>query len=175
MLIILALFLAGGGILGSSIHAKLWQSLEAQIIRELQGRQENTLIYIRQLLMLQGANNDEEGYKQIAEDKKEINTDNQLLASLRGIEGGVTSAVTYMGTALSALSEVRSMWDGFRKIIEGTLADMKHAETAASAIVKEMFTEAARRQWEDAHEIALQLLNTKIKVEENGTIGDQVA
>lgn len=114
-------------------------------------------------------------YKQIAEDKKEINTDNQLLASLRGIEGGVTSAVTYMGTALSALSEVRSMWDGFRKIIEGTLADMKHAETAASAIVKEMFTEAARRQWEDAHEIALQLLNTKIKVEENGTIGDQVA
>lgn len=68
MLIILGLFLAGGGILSSGIHTKLWQSLEAQIIRELQSRQENTLIYIRQLLMLHGANNDEEGFRQIAED-----------------------------------------------------------------------------------------------------------
>ena len=68
MLIILGLFLAGGGILSSGIHAKLWQGLEAQIVRELQSRQENTLIYIRQLLMLKGANNDEEGYRQIAED-----------------------------------------------------------------------------------------------------------
>ncbi len=68
MFILLGLFLAGGGILSSGIHAKLWQSLEAQIVRELQGRQENTLIYIRQLLMLHGANNDEEGYRAIAED-----------------------------------------------------------------------------------------------------------
>ena len=68
LLIILALFLAGGGILSSGIHAKLWQSLEAQIVRELTGQQENTLVYIRQLLMLHGANNDEEGFRQIAED-----------------------------------------------------------------------------------------------------------
>ena len=47
LLIILALFLAGGGILSSGIHAKLWQSLEAQIVRELTGQQENTLVYIR--------------------------------------------------------------------------------------------------------------------------------
>lgn len=68
MLILLGLFLAGGGALNSGIHAKLWQSLEAQIIRELQSRQENTLIYIRQLLMLHGANNDAEGYGEIAQD-----------------------------------------------------------------------------------------------------------
>lgn len=67
MLVILLLFLAGSGILYGGIHARLWQSLESQIMRELQSRQENSLIYIRQLLMLAGANNDEEGYRQIAE------------------------------------------------------------------------------------------------------------
>lgn len=67
MLVILLLFLAGSAILYGGIHARLWQSLESQITRELQSRQENSLIYIRQLLMLAGANNDEEGYRQIAE------------------------------------------------------------------------------------------------------------
>ena len=47
LLIILALFLAGGGILSSGIHAKLWQRLEGQLVRELPGQQENTLVYIR--------------------------------------------------------------------------------------------------------------------------------
>ncbi len=67
-LILFAVFLAGGGILYGSLHARLRQSLEEQIIRELQGRQENTLVYIRQLLMLRNANNDEDGYRQIADD-----------------------------------------------------------------------------------------------------------
>ncbi len=67
-LILFAVFLAGGGILYGSLHAKLRQSLEEQIIRELQSRQENTLVYIRQLLMLQNANNDQDGYRQIADD-----------------------------------------------------------------------------------------------------------
>ena len=98
MLIILALFLAGGGILGSSIHAKLWQSLEAQIIRELQGRQENTLIYIRQLLMLQGANNDEEGYKQIAED---------IVRELRILGGQGFSVLDTRGQYLSGNRQIQ--------------------------------------------------------------------
>lgn len=63
-----AVFLAGGCILYGGIHAQLWNNQEAQIIRELQGIQENTLIYVRQLLMLNNANNDEEGYRQIAGD-----------------------------------------------------------------------------------------------------------
>lgn len=66
-LILLAVFVAGGGILYGSIHARLKQNLEEQIIRDLQGRQENTLVYIRQLLMLHNAAIDEEGYLQIAE------------------------------------------------------------------------------------------------------------
>lgn len=114
-------------------------------------------------------------YREIAEDRKEINTDQQLLASLGGIESGVTSAVTYMETAISALSEVRSMWDGFRKVIEGTITDMKNAEKGAGAVVKEMFTDAAQRQWEDAHEIAKKLLDTKIEVKDEGTMGDEAA
>lgn len=114
-------------------------------------------------------------YKEIAEDRKEINTDKQLLISLKGIESGVTSAAAQMETAISALSEVRGMWDGFKKVIEGTITDMKSAQTSASAVVKEMFADAAQKQWEDAHKIALLLLDTKIKVEDKGTMGDQVA
>ncbi len=67
-LILLAVFVAGGCILYGSIHARLQQNTEEQVIRELQNRQENTLVYIRQLLMLQNANNDAEGYLQISED-----------------------------------------------------------------------------------------------------------
>lgn len=50
------------------IHARLYQNQEAQITRELQVIQENTEIYIRQLLMLNHANNDIESYQKIAGD-----------------------------------------------------------------------------------------------------------
>ncbi len=67
-LILSAIFLAGGCTLYGAIHTRLWQNLESQMIRDLQGIQENTLIYIRQLLMLREANNDIEGYTRIADD-----------------------------------------------------------------------------------------------------------
>lgn len=66
--VLLAVFTAGAFILYGGIHTSLWQNQEDQLIRELQGLQENTLIYIRQLLMLNHANNDEESYRQIAGD-----------------------------------------------------------------------------------------------------------
>lgn len=68
ILILTAGFLAGGGTLYGGIHTQLWQNQESQIMRELQGIQENTLVYIRQLLMLHNANNDKEGFAQIADD-----------------------------------------------------------------------------------------------------------
>lgn len=98
LLIILALFLAGGGILSSGIHAKLWQSLEAQIVRELTGQQENTLVYIRQLLMLHGANNDEEGFRQIAED---------IVQELRVLGGQAMSVLDTKGQYLSGSRQVQ--------------------------------------------------------------------
>lgn len=98
MLIILGLFLAGGGILSSGIHTKLWQSMEAQLVRELQGRQENTLVYIRQLLMLHGANNDEEGFRQIAED---------IVRELRALGGQAVSVLDTQGQYLSGSRQVR--------------------------------------------------------------------
>ena len=98
LLIILALFLAGGGILSSGIHAKLWQSLEAQIVRELTGQQENTLVYIRQLLMLHGANNDQEGFRQIAED---------IVLELRVLGGQAMSVLDTRGQYLSGSRQVQ--------------------------------------------------------------------
>ena len=103
MFVILGLFLAGGGVLYSGIHAKLWQSLESQIIRELQGRQENTLIYIRQLLMLQGANNDEEGYLQIAED---------IVRELRPLGGNALSVLDTQGEYLGGNRQIQEEQTG---------------------------------------------------------------
>ena len=97
ILILLAVFLAGGGIRYGSIHARLRQSLEEQIIRELQSRQENTLIYIRQLLMLQNANNDEEGYRQIAED---------IVRELKPLGGRNFSVLDTHGEYLSGNSQL---------------------------------------------------------------------
>lgn len=97
VLIFLAVFLAGGFILSGSIHARLQQNLEEQITRELQGREENTLIYIRQLLMLQNANNDEEGYRQIAEN---------IVQELKRLGGSSFSVLDTGGNYLSGNSQV---------------------------------------------------------------------
>lgn len=115
MLIILGLFLAGSGILYSGIHAKLWQSLEAQLIRELQGRQENTLIYIRQLLMLHGANNDEEGYQQIAED---------IVSELRILGGQGLSVLDIKGQYLTGNRQIQEEQAGtdLSEAIQGNAA-----------------------------------------------------
>lgn len=65
---LLAVFLAGGCLLYGGIHTRLTQNQEDQIMRELQSIRENSGICIRQLLMLNGANNDEESYRRIAGD-----------------------------------------------------------------------------------------------------------
>lgn len=65
---LLSVFLAGGCLLYGGIHTRLARNQEDQIMRELQGIRENSGIYIRQLLMLNGANNDEESYRRIAGD-----------------------------------------------------------------------------------------------------------
>ncbi len=65
---LVVLFFAGGLCLYGVIHTRLWQNQEEQIVRELQELEKNTLIYVRQLLMLRDANNDEDSYQMIAED-----------------------------------------------------------------------------------------------------------
>ena len=117
----------------------------------------------------------EKQYKEIAEHKKEINEDKQLLASLKGLGSGTTSAVANMQTALSALDEVKTMWLGFRDIVAGTVNDLDRAEQSATAVVKAMFTDAAIKQWEDAKDIAMKLLESKVEVQDNGQMGDEAA
>lgn len=114
-------------------------------------------------------------YKEIAEHRKEINEDKQLLVSLKGLESGTTFAVANMQIALSALDEVKTMWLGFRNIVAGTVTDLDKAEQSATAILKEMFADAAIKQWQDAKDIAMKLLESKVEVQDNGQMGDQVA
>lgn len=114
-------------------------------------------------------------YKEIADKKKEIAADKQLLASLKGIEVGTSQAVGYMETALSALDEVRTTWEGFYKVISDTVKELDKAEKSAVVVLKSLFTEAAQKQWKDAHEIAQKLLDAKVSVEDKGVMGDKAA
>ncbi len=117
----------------------------------------------------------DEQYEEIAQDRKEILQDQQLLASLKGLEVGTSSAVSYMQTALSALDEVKTTWEGFYGVIENAVKELDKAEKSATAVLKQIFTETAKKQWADAHEMAEKLLDTKIQIEDKGVIGDKAA
>ena len=114
-------------------------------------------------------------YKEIAQDRREVLQDKQLLASLKGLETGTSSAVGYMQTALSALDEVKTTWEGFYKVINDAVKELDKAEKSATAVLKQVFTEAAKKQWTDAHEMAQKLLDTEIETDDKGVIGDKVA
>ncbi len=116
-----------------------------------------------------------EQYDKIAEDRKSILQDNQLLASLKGIELSTSSAVSYMQTALGALDEVRTIWEGFYNVINATVNDLNKAEERATVVLKRVFTRAAKNQWNDAHKMAEKLLDANIKTENKGVMGDKVA
>ena len=64
---LLAVFLVSGIFLYWMTDRQLTNSREEQIIRELQSIRENTEIYVRQLLILNNANNDEESFNKLAE------------------------------------------------------------------------------------------------------------
>lgn len=114
-------------------------------------------------------------YNQIASDRKEIDADKLLLVSLKGIESGTTLAVSNLETALSALDEVKTMWQGFENIIKSTLGDLEKAEEQPTKILIKMFTQSARSKWAEANKMAEQLLGTNVKVENKGKIGDEAA
>lgn len=64
---LIAVFLISGIFLYWISDRQLQKSREDQIIRELQTIRENTEIYVRQLLILNNANNDEESFDNLAE------------------------------------------------------------------------------------------------------------
>ena len=86
---LLAVFLAGGLILYWGIHSRLQQSRETQIMQELQRMRENTEVCVRQLLMLNDANNDEESYRRIADEiARELKTTGGMGVSVLDRDGG---------------------------------------------------------------------------------------
>lgn len=86
---LLAVFLAGGLILYWGIHTRLQQSREEQIMQELQRIREHTEVYVRQLLMLNDANNDEESYQRIAgEIARELKVTGGMGISVLDRDGG---------------------------------------------------------------------------------------
>ena len=66
--VLLAVFVAGGCLLYGGIQMQLYRNQEEQIAQNLQNIQETTEIYVRQLLMLNHANNDTKSYEAIAGD-----------------------------------------------------------------------------------------------------------
>jgi hypothetical protein len=123
--------------------------------------------------VIQGKINNQ--YNEIANDRKDISADKQLLVSLKGLESGTTSAVNNMTIALTALDQVKTMWTGLKNVIRDTVTKLNDAENSATAIMKEVFTTTAQKQWADADTMAQSLLGVNIKVEDKGKVGDEIA
>ncbi len=90
--LLLIVFLAGGALLYILLSTRLEQMREKQIAQEMQGIRENTEIYVRQLLMLNDANNDESSYRRIAPD---------IVQELYAAEGWYVSVLDKNGVFLS--------------------------------------------------------------------------
>ena len=112
---LLVLFVAGGGILYGGIHTSLQRSQEEQIVRELQAIQENTEVYVRQLLMLNDANNDEESYQRIAGD---------IAQELKTLGGRSVSVLNQKGEYLEGSRRLQEEGPGedLRLAVEGNPA-----------------------------------------------------
>ena len=112
---LLLMFVAGGCILYGGIHTRLQRNQEDQIVRELQGIQENTIVYVRQLLMLNDANNDEESYRRIAGD---------IAQELRSPGGRGISVLDQNGEYLDGSRQLQSEGSGedLKLAVEGNAA-----------------------------------------------------
>lgn len=89
-LLLLAAFGAGGVILYAAIHSRLSGLQQEQIVQELQTLRDNTEVTVRQLLILNDANNDEASYQRLAESiTEELYAAGQHSLSILDREGGV--------------------------------------------------------------------------------------
>ncbi len=87
------IFLVGGILLYWLVDSRVEQSRIDQIVRDMNSLKANSQVYIRQLLILDGHNNNEESYRLVAED---------IVAELYQISGSHVAAYGMDGQLLSA-------------------------------------------------------------------------
>lgn len=118
---LLAVFVVSGIFLFWITDRQLQQSREEQIIRELTSLKENTEVYVRQLLILNDANNDEPSFRMVAEDiVQELNSSGRYEMAVY-TNSGELLAESFQAEGMEEL-ETPGQTSDFSEALEGNTA-----------------------------------------------------
>lgn len=113
---LLAIFVSGSAFLCWMIQEQESRSRTEQIMRELNSLQSNSLVYIRHLLVLDGQNNDESSYREVAQ---------EMVQELYQVNGCYTAAYALNGELMYAVRG--DLFD------QAGAEDLKRAQSGTSA------------------------------------------
>lgn len=126
---LIAVFIVSGLFLFFITDQQIGRSREEQISRELENLRENTEIYVRQLLILNDANNDEPSFRQIAEDiVQELNSSRRYEMAVYTKDGELLSD-SFDSSGMEELQS-RGQTQDFQEALAGNTAfTMIHPST----------------------------------------------
>lgn len=104
-------------------------------------------------------------YDEIAQDQKRLSDDQRQITALQGLSLSANTAISAIATALSALSDVKTMWEFFRGELQGTKNKLMSADEELALIINKVKISAAQREWDLAVQFAQQLIGVKVTVE----------
>jgi len=105
-----------------------------------------------------------EQFDEVAKDQSELQDDNRQMVALQGLASASSTAVQYITSATSALSDFRTSWAVFEGELQGVATKLADAESALSVIVADAFTDASAAEWADATAFAQSLSNAPTQV-----------
>lgn len=104
-------------------------------------------------------------FDEIAKDQKRLTDDQRQLTALQGLSTAANSTVNSIATATLVLSDVRTMWAIFQGELDGTLDKLNKGEQSISAIMQEVWIQAAQDEWNLALAFATSLAGVTLQVQ----------
>ena len=104
-------------------------------------------------------------FSEIADDQKEISSDQRQLVALQGLSLSASSAISSIAVATQALSDVKTMWSLFKSELQGTMSKLEQADEELMAIVDKAYILASQKEWDLATQFAQKLADTTYDVE----------
>lgn len=89
----------------------------------------------------------------------------QQVLSLNALHGTVANVLNQIVTAQSALSDVGVFWQTFGNTLDGVITDLGKPNASLSAVIDEMWVNAAKGLWTDLTVFAQNLLDTTVVVQ----------
>jgi predicted nucleic acid-binding Zn-ribbon protein len=105
-------------------------------------------------------------FDEIAKDQKEMAADKQQLVALQSLGQASNQAVSSLATASQALSDFRTIGGVFEGELKGVQTKLNQAEQSLATIVQDAFTQAAAKEWADAEQLAQDLAEVKVDIDE---------